>query len=270
MKTMTAKANELKYSLAELTAKRVLDECGLTDPTELSMEEIILGRKAFYEEKPLSGKEGEIVSLGNKSCITINSNIIYPTKKRFAAAHELGHYEMHRHLTPIISDTEYDLINWYQAGPQETEANEFAAEFLMPSEIFQKECKGKKFDPSVIEHLANCFQVSKTSAILKFVKRGNHPVCIVYCKDNKMKWWKASDDFRYFLEFQRNETPPTGSVVYELFTSNKFYSGDELKQQIWKSDWFRMGNHEHKDSPFFEYCLYAKSYGYAISVIWEN
>jgi Zn-dependent peptidase ImmA (M78 family) len=269
MKTLV-KTNELKYSSAELTAKRVLDECGLVDPTELSMEEIILGRKAFYEEKPLYGKEGEIVSVGNKSCITINSNIVYPTKKRFAAAHELGHYEMHRHLTPIIYDTEYDLVNWYQGGPQEMEANEFAAEFLMPTEIFQKECKGKKFSPAVIEHLANRFQVSKTSTILKFVNRGHHPVCIVYCKDNKMKWWKTSSDFRYFLEFKYNDPPPTGSVAYEMFTSTKFYAGDERKQEIWKSDWFRMGEREYKDSRFYEYCLNAKSYGYTISIIWED
>lgn len=257
------------YSHTEGIARKVLDECGINDPTELPLEEIILGRKAFYEEQALEGKDGEIVSLGGRSIITVNSNIPFVTRKRFAAAHELGHYEMHRNLYPVFSDTEEDLMNWYKAGPQEMEANEFAAEFLMPSEVFFKECLGKKFGPDVIEHLANRFQVSKTAAILKFVKRGNHPVVVVFSKNDKMKWFKPSTDFRYFLEFERDKDLPTGSVAHELFTTSKTYVGNERKQPIWKSDWFRMKDDE-RDTAFFEYCLHARSFNYTISIIWEK
>jgi hypothetical protein len=176
---------------------------------------------------------------------------------------------MHRKLVPIFIDTEEDLINWYKAGPQEMAANEFASEFLMPSELFAKECERKKFSPSVIEHLASRFKVSKSAAILKFVKRGNHPVFIVYCKDNKMRWWKKSDDFLYYSKFESDTEPPAGTVAYELFTTNKVYFGDEKKQDIWKSDWFEMKDDEH-DKRFYEYCLYVKSYNYTISVIWED
>jgi Zn-dependent peptidase ImmA (M78 family) len=260
---------DFKYSNAELVAKRVLDECGIEDLTEYPISDIIFSRKAFYEEVPLHGKEGEIVSVGDKSIIQVNSNIQFKAKKRFAAAHELGHYEMHRLTQPIFSDTEEDLMNWYKSGPQEQEANEFAAEFLMPSDKFYDECKRKKFGPDVIEHLANFFLVSKTTAVLRFVKRGNHPVFIVYCKDNKMKWWKKSDDFYYFSLFEFDAQPPSGSVAYELFTTNTVYTGDERKQQIWKSDWFKIKDNEN-DTPFFEYCLFVRSYNYSISIIWER
>lgn len=259
-----------KFSRAEVTAKRVLAECGLDDPSILPIKEIILGRGAFYEEKPLHGKEGEIVSVGDYSMITVNSNINFEEKKRFVAAHELGHYEMHRTLANVTFDTEDELINWYKAGPQETEANEFASEFLMPSEEFYKECKFKKFGPHVIEHLAKRFQVSKTAAILKFVKRGNHPVCIICCKDNKMKWWKSSHDFWSYLEFEYDKHPPIGTVAYEIFTKGKIYNNDEKQQQIWKSDWFRMRDDEKGDPMFYEYCLHAKSFGYTISIVWEE
>lgn len=259
-----------KYSKAELAAKAVLAECGLDDPSELAVGDIILGRGGFYYEKPLDGKEGEIVTHNGKSIITINSNITFETKKRFAASHELGHFELHRNLQPVFADTEEDMMSWYQGGSHEMEANEFASEFLMPSEVFHKECERKKFGPEVIEHLANRFKVSKTAAILKFLKAGNHPVCIVYCKANQMKWFKASHDFRYFVEFQRDQPPPSGSVAFEAFTTNKFYSGDARKQDIWKSDWLRMRNDDDPDTRFFEYCLFAKSYNYTISVIWEK
>lgn len=261
---------DFKFTKSERIAQKVLEESGLDDPTEFPIEDIILGRNAFYEEKQLIGKEGEIVSVAGRSIITINSNIKFESKKRFVAAHELGHYEMHRESFPIFSDTEEDLLNWYKAGPLETEANEFASEFLMPSEIFYNECNKKIFGPNVIAKLANRFKVSKTAVILKFVNRGNHPVVIVCCQDNKMKWWKASHDFHYFLEFEKDKTPPDGSVAYELFTTKKTYLEDELKQQIWKSDWLRMKNDDEQDTKFYEYCLYVRSFNYSISIIWED
>ena len=59
--------------------------------------------------------------------------------------------------------------------------------------MFAKECKGKVFNHKVIEHLAAKFEVSKTAAILKLVKKGNdnHPIFVVCCQDNKMKWLKS-------------------------------------------------------------------------------
>jgi len=254
---------------AEHLAKKVLNECGLTCPTELPLSEIILGRGAYYFERPLSGKEGEIVSLNGKSAITINSNIDFESKKRFVAAHELGHYEMHRDLLPIVFDTEYDLINWFKGGQQEKEANEFAAEFLMPSNLFYEECKGKIFEPKVIDHLSDVFKVSKTAAILNFLNKGNYPVCIVYCSNKKMRWWKTSEDFPYFLKFERDQIPPSGSVANELFTTDTNYFDDDRKQKIWKSTWFELQRDE-QDKIMYEFCLHAISYNYTMSVIWED
>ena len=45
---------------------------------------------------------------------------------------------MHRDLRPIFTDTNEDLMSWYKGGLHEIEANEFAAEFLMTSEVFHK------------------------------------------------------------------------------------------------------------------------------------
>ena len=177
---------------------------------------------------------------------------------------------MHRTIKPVFSDTEEDLMDWYRGGPHEVEANEFAAEFLMPSEVFRNECERKKFEPKVISYLSDRFQVSKMATILKFVQRGNHPVFVVYCKDGKMKWWKKSEDFYHFGLFQYDAPPPTGSVAYEICSGKKGYSGDEAKQNIWKSDWFEMRSDKEKNTRFYENCLFAKSFNYTLSVIWEK
>ena len=72
--------------LAELRAfhklaQKALEEIGIADPRGLTPEEIVLGRGVFYNEKPLGGKEGEIVSYGDRSTISINSAIQYESKK---------------------------------------------------------------------------------------------------------------------------------------------------------------------------------------------
>ncbi|MGA2623821.1 MAG: ImmA/IrrE family metallo-endopeptidase [Bacteroidota bacterium] len=258
-------------SRAEIVASNVLEECGITDPLQLPVDVILNSKDLLIKEEEIDGAEGRIVMNETSGVITINSKIQIPTKKRFVLAHELGHFELHRNKTKIYNDDDDTLNRWYDAkfAVEETEANEFAAEFLMPSEIFHSECKGKKFGPEVIDYLASRFQVSKTAAILKFANRGNHPICIVYCKANRMKWWKKSDDFRYFLNFQRDHKPPGDSVAYEVFTTPNRYYDDEQKQNIWKSTWFEL-KHDERDKPFYEFCLFASSYNYTLSVIWED
>jgi Zn-dependent peptidase ImmA (M78 family) len=257
------------FTESESIAQKVLSECGLEDPSKEDLTEIIFGRGAFYQEKSLESKAGEILTVNEYSVITINSNIKYPYRKRFAAAHELGHFEMHRKITPLFIDSETDLLNWYKGGYQEMEANQFAAEFLMPANVFYNECLGKKFSPEVISSLADRFNVSKTATILQFVKRGNHPVCVVYCKDNKMVWFKRSEDFHPFLKYVHNSPPPPGTVAHELHSKQDLFIEKDKQEDIWKSDWFELNQHD-TDSRFYEYCLYVPSYKYSISVIWEK
>jgi Zn-dependent peptidase ImmA (M78 family) len=254
-------ANPSSYAI------HLLERCGLNDPTEIPLDTIVKGLGIFYDEKPLKKCEGRIVTFGNRTLITINSEIAFEGKRRYAMAHEIGHFEMHRDKIPVITDSEENFVDWLKHGEHEKEANEFAAEFLMPQNIFSKECKSK-ISPELIKQLSSRFQTSLTSTILRYVEFGNHEVCVVYCKNNKMKWWKKSKDFHHFLNFKRDEHPPGGSVAYEMFTKRTFYTDAELKQQIWKSDWFE--NKDESDPPFYEYCVYVPSYNYTISLIWEE
>jgi Zn-dependent peptidase ImmA (M78 family) len=63
----------------------------------------------------------------------VNQNDILP-RRRFTAAHELGHAVLHRSTMQFIADTEM-LENDEAVSDIEREANRFAAELLMPEEI---------------------------------------------------------------------------------------------------------------------------------------
>lgn len=258
---------------AMAAVKQIYHECGIADPLEMTLETIISSKNILIKEEVIDGADGRILMKDNSGIITLNSAIDFYPKKRFILAHELGHFELHRNLKKGFCDNDETLNHSYQNNfsSEEVEANEFAAEFLMPTELFSKECRGQVFSHKVIEYLANRFQVSKTAAILKFIKKdnGNHPVFVVCCQNNKMKWFKKSDDWRYYSLFNRGLPPPPGTVAEEVFNKGISYYGEEASQQIWRCDWFVM-NDGDENSKFFEYCLFVPSLNYMISVIWEK
>lgn len=220
---------------AEAAARQVLKYSGIDSIpalTSLRLKDLIQARGAFYEEVELDGKDGRIVTYQERSVISINKSISDTGKKRFTAAHELGHFELHKNLS-VNADTAYELCNWYQSGSHEKEANEFASELLMPSKLFKQECLGRKFGPKLIEHLANTFIVSRTAVILKAVKVGIHPVCVFCSKDNEVKWWKMSEEMetmehlfsnkllRFKVMVSTKLPPPKNSVAGQLMRANR-------------------------------------------------
>lgn len=257
-------------SKGKRAAQKLMEECGIDNPTEIPLDLIVSGRGATLIEKPLNNSEGRIVFGAKKAIITINSNIAYVGKKRFAIAHELGHFEMHRNLITVHNDTDATL-EFFKNGHQETEANEFASELLMPEALFKKECKGKKFSPELLRQLAERFQTSITSTAYKYFELGDHPICLFYSHNNQVKYWKRPEGYPCFVIDYTRLPPPTDSVASEFFTKNKIYPKEQSKQQIWKSTWFELKHWENdQDFKFYEYCIITPSYNTVLSIVWEE
>ena len=257
-------------SKGKFAVQKLLFECGIEDPTKIPLELILAGRGATLIKKPLSNSEGRIVFGKYKSIITVNSDIKFSGKVRFVIAHELGHHEMHRELKLIHSDTDATL-EYFKTGNQETEANEFASELLMPEKIFINECKGKPFTPNLLRELAVKFDTSLTSVAYRYFELGKHPICLFYSYNNKIKYWKKHNDFPHFINDRKNLSPPDDSVASEFFNKGIIYPINQSKQQIWKSTWFVLKSWENdNDFNFYEFCIITKSYNTVLSIVWEE
>jgi len=257
-------------SKGKYAAQKLMSECGIDDPTEFPLDLIVYGRGATLIEKPLNNSEGRIVFGKSKAIITVNSNITYEGKRRFVIAHELGHFELHRNLVPVHNDTDATL-EYFKNGHQETEANEFASELLMPEHLFRKECERKKFSPDLLRSLAERFQTSITSTVYKYFELGDHPICLFYSHDNKIKYWKRPEDYPHFINDRTKLPPPEDSVAAEFFNEQKIYSKEQSKQQIWKSTWFELKNWESdNDFRFYECCIVTPKYNTVLSIVWEE
>lgn len=258
------------YKSPANTAKDILEQYGITDIVNLDLADLAYARDSIIEETDNLNADGRTIFGEKYALIKINKNIEHAGKKRFTIAHELGHVELHRNLQPLFLDSD-STLQYFKKGHQETEANEFASELLMPEHLFKKECEGKKFSPDLLRTIAEKFKTSLTSTAYKYFEFGNHPICLFYSYNNQVRYWKRPENYPNFIIDRTKLSPPDDSVAAEFFKTRKIYPKEQSKQQIWKSTWFDLNHWENdQDFKFFEYCIITPKYNTVLSIVWEE
>lgn len=244
-------------------AQQLINKYAITLPNEIPIEDIITNEGLYILEKPMQGAEGRFVCYEDYALITVNSKIQEGSKKRFILAHELGHFKMHRHLQPFYKDTENDFWEYKSNKQHEVEANEFAAELLMPTEIFLKISKKEKFSLKFIQELKELFDTSLTATAIRFAEKGNDPILLVCSQNNIVRWYAKNNEFP-FSQIKVHEEVPVNTVAYEYFVKNKIYKSPE---EIDPKDW-QIYDRFYGQLKYYEQCVYFDYYGYVLSFIW--
>src|SRR3972149_10306252 len=125
-------------------AREIIKYLCIEDASHIDIVSISFTRGAIVKDEPMKGADGRLAALGSSGFITVREDIPEEGRKRFVVAHELGHYELHRQQVPTISCTDKAFREWSYRNPIETEENYFAAEILMPEEIFNKSIGGRE------------------------------------------------------------------------------------------------------------------------------
>jgi Zn-dependent peptidase ImmA (M78 family) len=147
-------SNKLAEGRARASASEVLRALSISDPESLDVGAIAYMRNILVDEAPLDNCDGRLVIRNAVGKATVNSAIPEAGKRRFVAAHELGHFEMHREKTTIFNCTEEYFDLWRKQNlVHEREANVFASELLMPRDMFDKAAKGAEPNFEAIKHL---------------------------------------------------------------------------------------------------------------------
>lgn len=253
---------------ATLKARELLAFLGIDDPAQTSVEDLIIYHDGIVREVLLNNCDGRMVMKNGRSIVSLNSEIEFPQKKRFVLAHELGHIILHGEKEATFSD-DYSTLEAYKHGVQEKEANDFATELLMPTDLFQKACFKQKFGAELIRNLSDKFNTSLTSTVYRYVDLGPHPICVFYSKDRKIKYWKKSEQFRYWIPDRTKLNVPGDSVAEEFYSQGRIYTKKDSDQVITKSTWFELREYD-TDTPMFEFCIITPKYNTVLSVVWEK
>lgn len=122
-------------------------------------------------------------------------------RRRFSIAHELGHYHIPRHKEAglRLSCADADLRAADQSARRlEWEANDFAAELLMPFRLFSEDAERR--EPTIASALflsgASMYDVSVTAAAWRYVQVSAEPCALVLSENGRVEWVARSRSFR--------------------------------------------------------------------------
>ncbi len=219
---------------AQIAANELLNSLGWSKPGDLNLNEIAFASNAYVKECDLEGSEGRILMNGDNAIISIDSKVGFESRKKFILAHEIGHLTLHKGLSKLFSDTDKTLNEWYAKGKHEIEANQFASELLMPSDLFKLRVNGNGMSLDLIRDTADYFGTSQTATLLKYKDLGDFPISIIYLEKGIVKWKTESLDFP--LKFL-----PNGSKVPEGSAAGDFFNGQRLENKpvlVDALDWF--------------------------------
>ncbi|KPQ06225.1 MAG: putative Zn peptidase [Rhodobacteraceae bacterium HLUCCA12] len=161
----------------------------------------------IYEirEQPLTGLAGCLVVPEDKSigAIAVDGRMT-EERKRYTIGHEIGHYvnPMHRASSAEgFKCTRKDMLT-HSAAPgdkhakMEMEANQFAAELLMPADWVRRLLRKKiGVDLQHILDMASLFEVSKEAAARRYLTFAAEPAAVVFSHEGKVRYVRKHDDF---------------------------------------------------------------------------
>jgi len=228
------KSKDYRKTIAQWEAEHLWEIYGISKPDELCLEDIVLARGVIVIEGPLEKIDARLVRSGDKGLIRIRQDIPNKGQKRFAIAHELGHWQLHDKISQFFACTSDDMVASYKTSSQEGEANLFAACLLMPSNLFVDLAQNKEFSFKAISNLAEYFITSLTATAIRYVDLSDDYCAIVCSEAGKIRWWRGSNDFENKFWIKPGTKLSTNTIAGSLFCNNHKSEGhEEIDIEAW-------------------------------------
>ena len=143
-----------------------------------------------------------------------------PRRQRFTAAHEFGHYLLHRKKYPEGIRCDEAAVDGRNGIAIEREANEFAATLLMPFDDFRRQISAN--DRADFDQLSACatrYDVSLVAAVLRWLRYTERRAIMVVSRDGFMKWaWSSQPALKKRPLFQNKRTTGRGPSTFRCGT----------------------------------------------------
>ncbi|WP_286352260.1 ImmA/IrrE family metallo-endopeptidase [Geobacter sulfurreducens] len=255
--------NSQNFTDARIAATRILKEFYISSPNEIRLEDIAMAYGIQVREGGLSGADARLVHIGKRGIIRVNDKIREVGRKRFAMAHELGHWILHQGSSQWCDCSEHDMVN-YTGSQMELEANTFASELLMPSRMFRPACR--RGDPSLdlISSLAYEFSTSLTSTAVRYVEEAKETCIVVFSEHGKVKWWKGKDGYDAATWIDAKQQIQPESAAWECLKDGVSIT---RMQRVPKTCWFQ-NLRDYRRFDVYEQAMQLGYYPIVVSLLW--
>lgn len=256
----------------DLYARMLLDRVQYKD-LPVKPREIAQRLNIVVQELPALGDfDGYLLKSGDSFGIMLNSAIKSEERKNFTLAHELGHYEIPHHKGREFKCLS-SSIGLMLGKEMELEANDFAAELLMPASFVAEQIENNAIGLETIRLIAKRCETSLTSSALRYV--GQYPglVTVVMSEAGKIKFSLLSNDMNSQLGkmirplIQKGASLNSLSLAYDFFKdSGSVQDSSEVKESVDISAWFPGLDYSRYEC--FENSVGLPNYNQVISLIW--
>jgi len=216
-------------------------------------------------EVPAKGFDGALIrsKAGQKGIVAVKASIREASRKRFTIAHEIGHFIIphHRNLGNVCEERKIESFDRNLNRP-EIEANEFAAELLLPSDVLLKRFNLAEFSLAQISTVAAEFGTSLTATTRSFLTLTDLPCAMVWSVADRARWFVRSDSFRFFLPIA--ELPSGDSFAAGIFRGDA--APTELTP-VRPDVWLDRQAAERVDT-LLEHSISLPNYNAVLSLLW--
>ena len=173
-------------------------------------------------EKDLTGCDGALLRsmTGSKGIIVVKQSIREFGRKRFTIAHELGHLMLQGASAACISS---DIGQWSDTKKSEKDADEFAAELLIPSDEVHAVINSAQPSLQLISRVAEQYETSLSASGWRYCDIVSIPCAIVWSTNRVIQWFRKSDSFSFLL--RRGVSVPDASYAMAA------YKGERVPEQ---------------------------------------
>lgn len=254
----------MKLSTGQIYAKAMLNELGIVGLADV--REVAAQLKLELNEVEVDGFDGALIRAEGVSfgAIAVRRGILEEGRKNFTIAHEIGHYVLpgHEKCDDVCLDT--DIGNWSDAGRQlEREADEFAAELLIPTSYARPRFSETTPSLQTISALAADCRASLSATAWRYCDLAPYACAIVWSKDSRIAWSRASAEFDFFIEW--GKYLEKGTFARALFEGGKT-EGDSptpVRADLWLNS-----RRLNDGAEILEQSIFLRNYHSVLSLLW--
>lgn len=180
---------------------------------------------------------GYCMEIGGKYNICVNENDS-EERRRFTICHEIAHIV-------LKLSSEHKALPWwsYSTRPlNEILCDVFAAELLLPYQIFKPVADGEEICFATVEDLADRFMASNTATGSRFATVITPPCAFVLSEQGIVRYASRSLAMRDINAWIPPRTAvPTGSLSDRVRKGRNSSGPEEIDADLWFNDWTRGG-----------------------------
>ena len=180
-------------------------------------------------------ESGQSTRFKGKHVIIVNGNHS-EERQRFTVLHEIAHIVLglpsQHHGTTLKTDV---LLRYGRRPEEEVLCDIFAAECLLPYDLFVRQVADRDISLDTVKSLAEEYKASLTATGSRFALNANEPCAFVLSEEGRTRYVSRS---KYLSELKgwinSNVAVPQGSVAHRLIQSDsKTEDYDELPTEVW-------------------------------------